>query len=386
MGDHRSPGRRQQARGRRGGARGGRGARPLRLVRDRQRRQRAPGEGHLRRGRAPGPRGRRPQAEADRGPRGAALGAHGLRRRRGPRVPAGPARVLRPRAPLVRRPQGRLVRDRRLRRLKARLAAGLRVELMGLEPTAFCVPRRRSSQLSYSPLGRSQRTAALSTPRQWPLGGTMTTAGPIVEGVMALDLDGRMAEHVGEGGALGAVWCVDRGGDAQVGWAGSLDPDGVRPVARNTIFRISSMTKPITAVAALTLVAMESVQLDDPGRPVAAGAGRSAGDARSGRVARRHGPRRASDHGASPAHVHARPRDGLLEVRPAAGAAGGHRSGAGRRSASPAGSAAARRVDPAARHAAAGGAAGRAVAVPRGRGRPRRAHRTSRPVARSRRR
>ena len=31
--------------------------------------------------------------------------------------------------------------------------AGLQVELMGLEPTAFCVPRRRSSQLSYSPEG-----------------------------------------------------------------------------------------------------------------------------------------------------------------------------------------------------------------------------------------
>ena len=76
-------------------------------------------------------------------------------------------------------------------------------------------------------------------------------------------LDERMAQHVGPDGALGGVWCLDRGGDAQVGWAGSLDTEGARAVARDTIFRISSMTKPITAAAALTLVADGTVLLDD---------------------------------------------------------------------------------------------------------------------------
>ena len=57
---------------------------------------------------------------------------------------------------------------------------------------------------------------------------------------MTLELDGRMERHVGADDVPGAVWCLDRGGDAQVGWAGSLDPDGRRSVQRDTIFRISS--------------------------------------------------------------------------------------------------------------------------------------------------
>jgi CubicO group peptidase (beta-lactamase class C family) len=81
--------------------------------------------------------------------------------------------------------------------------------------------------------------------------------------VMATDLDERMTGYLGDGGPLGAVWCVDCGGDAQVGLAGSLDADGRRPVQRDTIFRISSMTKPITAVAALTIVADGTIALDD---------------------------------------------------------------------------------------------------------------------------
>ena len=77
------------------------------------------------------------------------------------------------------------------------------------------------------------------------------------------DIDERMAQHVGDGGPLGAVWCLDRGGEATIGWAGSMDVDGRRAVERGTIFRISSMTKPIAGVAALTLVADGSVGLDD---------------------------------------------------------------------------------------------------------------------------
>ena len=80
--------------------------------------------------------------------------------------------------------------------------------------------------------------------------------------MMMSELDERMARHVGGAGALGAVWCVDRGGDAHVGFAGSLDPEGQYPVGRRTIFRLSSMTKPITAAAALTLVADGTLPLD----------------------------------------------------------------------------------------------------------------------------
>jgi CubicO group peptidase (beta-lactamase class C family) len=80
---------------------------------------------------------------------------------------------------------------------------------------------------------------------------------------MDVDLDDRMAQHVGTDAVRGAVWCVDRGGDLRVGWAGSLDADGDRPIGRDTILRVSSMTKPITAVGALTLVADGTIGLDD---------------------------------------------------------------------------------------------------------------------------
>ena len=79
----------------------------------------------------------------------------------------------------------------------------------------------------------------------------------------SLDIGDRMATHVGDGGPLGAVWCLDREGEATVGWAGSMDIGGRRSVERDTIFRISSMTKPIAGVAALTLVAEGSIGLDD---------------------------------------------------------------------------------------------------------------------------
>ena len=78
------------------------------------------------------------------------------------------------------------------------------------------------------------------------------------------DIDERMAQHVGREGPLGAVWCIDRAGELAIGWAGSLDQDGHRAMGRDTIFRISSMTKPITAAAALTLVADRTFGLDDP--------------------------------------------------------------------------------------------------------------------------
>ena len=76
------------------------------------------------------------------------------------------------------------------------------------------------------------------------------------------DIDERMAQHVADGGPLGATWCLDRSGETTIGWAGSMDDAGRQPVARDTIFRISSMTKPITSVAAVTLVAEGSLTLD----------------------------------------------------------------------------------------------------------------------------
>ncbi|MBV9952162.1 MAG: beta-lactamase family protein [Acidimicrobiia bacterium] len=74
-----------------------------------------------------------------------------------------------------------------------------------------------------------------------------------------------LAAHTADGGGVpGLVWAVDRHGDTHVGAAGTFEPGGDRPVERDTIFRISSMSKPVTAVAALILVEECRLRLDDP--------------------------------------------------------------------------------------------------------------------------
>lgn len=71
-----------------------------------------------------------------------------------------------------------------------------------------------------------------------------------------------LGRHLG-GAVPGVVALVDRGGDTGTVLLGSTSYGGP-PVARDTIFRVSSMTKPITAVAALALVEDCLLRLDDP--------------------------------------------------------------------------------------------------------------------------
>jgi CubicO group peptidase (beta-lactamase class C family) len=65
-----------------------------------------------------------------------------------------------------------------------------------------------------------------------------------------------LARHVELGTAPGAVALLARGGETHVEAVGSY--------ARDTIFRISSMTKPVTAAAAMILVEECVLRLDDP--------------------------------------------------------------------------------------------------------------------------
>ena len=65
-------------------------------------------------------------------------------------------------------------------------------------------------------------------------------------------------------GVPGMAWAIAAGGDVEVGWDGTADAAGTRAVERNTIFRIASMSKPVTAVAALALVEAGTLRLDDP--------------------------------------------------------------------------------------------------------------------------
>jgi CubicO group peptidase (beta-lactamase class C family) len=72
-----------------------------------------------------------------------------------------------------------------------------------------------------------------------------------------------MAGHVEAGDMPGLVTLVSRGGETHVDTIGKIAIDGA-PMARDTIFRITSMTKPVTAVAAMILVEECKLRLDDP--------------------------------------------------------------------------------------------------------------------------
>jgi CubicO group peptidase (beta-lactamase class C family) len=72
-----------------------------------------------------------------------------------------------------------------------------------------------------------------------------------------------MARHVESGEAPGLVTLVSRHGEIFADTIGRIAIGGP-PMQRDTIFRITSMTKPVTAVAAMILVEECRLRLDDP--------------------------------------------------------------------------------------------------------------------------
>jgi CubicO group peptidase (beta-lactamase class C family) len=73
-----------------------------------------------------------------------------------------------------------------------------------------------------------------------------------------------MAGHVALGDAPGIVTALSRHGEVHVDAIGTKAVGGTQPMRRDTIFRITSMTKPVTAVAALILVEECKLRLDEP--------------------------------------------------------------------------------------------------------------------------
>ena len=70
--------------------------------------------------------------------------------------------------------------------------------------------------------------------------------------------------HVSNGSMPGAVGLVARGDRVEVAAAGSAGVDGTSPMARDSIFRVASITKPITAAAVMMLVEDGRIALEDP--------------------------------------------------------------------------------------------------------------------------
>jgi CubicO group peptidase (beta-lactamase class C family) len=73
-----------------------------------------------------------------------------------------------------------------------------------------------------------------------------------------------MAGHVERGDVPGLVTLISRQGEVHVDAIGAKTLGGSDPMRRDTIFRIASMTKPITAAAAMILVEECKLRLDEP--------------------------------------------------------------------------------------------------------------------------
>ena len=79
---------------------------------------------------------------------------------------------------------------------------------------------------------------------------------------------GRMADvmrgYVERGELAGVVTPLSRHDEVHVETIGAQDLDSGAAMRRDTIFRIASMTKPITAAAAMILVEETKLRLDEP--------------------------------------------------------------------------------------------------------------------------
>ncbi|WP_437287805.1 serine hydrolase domain-containing protein [Sorangium sp. So ce406] len=76
-----------------------------------------------------------------------------------------------------------------------------------------------------------------------------------------------MEAEVAAGQMPGAVWLVARGDDVHVDAVGVTEVGGSAPMRRDTIFRIASMTKAVTAAAMMMLVEEGKLDLDSPVDP-----------------------------------------------------------------------------------------------------------------------
>src|SRR5215216_2853541 len=73
-----------------------------------------------------------------------------------------------------------------------------------------------------------------------------------------------LAAHVSPTGVPGIVALVSRRDETHVVTLGRQSLESDAPMQRDTIFRIASMTKPVTAAAAMILVEQCKLRLDDP--------------------------------------------------------------------------------------------------------------------------
>src|SRR6202034_1305686 len=82
------------------------------------------------------------------------------------------------------------------------------------------------------------------------------------EGLAAFDA--ALARHTSNGAVPGLVALVARGGQVHVTTAGHAALGDGAPIGRDAIFRIASLTKPVTGAAAMLLIEDGAMALSDP--------------------------------------------------------------------------------------------------------------------------
>jgi CubicO group peptidase (beta-lactamase class C family) len=82
--------------------------------------------------------------------------------------------------------------------------------------------------------------------------------------IMNSTMTAALGRYVDAGKLAGAATLIWRDGVAEASCVGWRDVEARRPIERDTIFRIASMTKPITTAAALVLMDEGRFALDDP--------------------------------------------------------------------------------------------------------------------------
>ncbi len=104
--------------------------------------------------------------------------------------------------------------------------------------------------------------AALTLPAAMPA-FAQGPSGLTDAGIAALD--SKLRSQAEAGMFPGATWLVARGDDVRVGMVGTFEAGGQgAPMARDTVFRIASVTKPIVAAGVMMLIEDGRIALDEP--------------------------------------------------------------------------------------------------------------------------
>ena len=135
---------------------------------------------------------------------------------------------------------------------------------------AFLDPARRAA-LTFSALSAlvlaacgGQEDASRDTVTT-PTEAAVVVEAPAFSPAALAALDARLAELVANEDRSGVVMLMARHGEIQhVGAAGYADIAGQTPMTADTVVRIASMTKPVTAAAVMMLVEDGTISLSDP--------------------------------------------------------------------------------------------------------------------------